>query len=215
MILKNVQKLLKELPEGVEIVAAAKSRTVQEIIQAIDAGIKIVGQNYVQEAKTAYDSIEKKVQWHMLGHLQRNKVKIAVEIFDMIETLDSIELATEIDKQCQKISKIMPVLIEVNIAEEPQKSGVMPEKVIEFAKDISKFKNIKLSGLMTMGPYVEKPEVLRTYFKQTKQIFEELKNLRIPQTDIRYLSMGMSNSYKIAVEEGANIVRIGTLIFGN
>ncbi len=214
MIRENVQKILKELPEGVEIVAAAKSRTPQEIIQAIDAGVQIIGENYVQEAKIAFDLIGKKVQWHMLGHLQRNKAKAAVEIFDMIETLDSTELAMEIDKHCRKILKTMPVLIEVNIAEEMQKFGILPQKVMEFAKDISKFKNIKLSGLMTMGPDVEKTEDIRPYFKRTKQIFEELKMLGIPGTDMRYLSMGMTNSYKIAIEEGANIVRIGTLIFG-
>jgi len=214
MIRENVKKILDELPDGVLLVAAAKTRTPEEILEAIEAGIQIIGENYVQEAERAYEVIGNKVKWHMIGHLQRNKVKKAVRIFDMIETVDSIGLAKEIDKQCKKIGKIMPVLVEINSGEEPQKSGVMPDEAIDLVKEISKFENIKVEGLMTMGPLLDDPEELRPYFRKTKELFEKIKEMNIPNVEMKYLSMGMSDSYKVAIEEGANIVRIGTKIFG-
>ena len=214
MIRENVKKILDELPDGVLLVAAAKTRTPEEILEAIEAGIQIIGENYVQEAERAYEVIGNRVKWHMIGHLQRNKVKKAVRIFDMIETVDSIGLAKEIDKQCKKIGKIMPVLVEINSGEEPQKSGVMPDEAIDLVKEISKFENIKVEGLMTMGPLLDDPEELRPYFRKTKELFEKIKEMNIPNVEMKYLSMGMSDSYKVAIEEGANIVRIGTKIFG-
>jgi len=150
----------------------------------------------------------------MIGHLQRNKVKKAIKIFDMIETVDSVRLAKEIDKQCKKIGKVMPVLIEINSAKEEQKSGVMPEDALSLMQDISRFENIKIMGLMTMGPFLEDPEDLRPYFRLTKELFEKIKDIGIDGVEMRYLSMGMSDSYRVAIEEGANMVRIGTLLFG-
>jgi pyridoxal phosphate enzyme (YggS family) len=213
-IRENVEKILKELPEGVTLLAAAKTRLPEELREAIDVGVEVIGQNYVQEAERAFRVIGRRVKWHLIGPLQRNKVKKAVEIFDMIETVDSIRIAGEIDKKCQAINKIMPVLIEINSAREKQKAGVEPENAIGVVKKISNFCNLKIMGLMTMGPAFGSPEDARPYFVETKMIFDKIKLLSLPNIEMKYLSMGMTNSYRIAIEEGANIVRLGTLLFG-
>lgn len=213
-IKENVQKILSELPEGVTLVGAAKTRTAEEIQEALDAGVKIIGENYVQEAERVFRIIGRKVKWHLIGPLQRNKAKKAVEIFDMIETVDSIRIAREIDKKCKSIGKIMPVLIEINSGREEQKAGVFPENAIDLIKEISILPNIKIKGLMTMGPRFGNPKDSRPYFVETRKIFEKIKSLNLPDVEMKYLSMGMTNSYKVAIEEGANMVRIGTLIFG-
>ena len=209
-----MEETLNELPKGVKLVAAAKTRTPEEILEAIDAGVEIVGENYIQEARRAFDVIGRKVKWHFIGHLQKNKVKKAVKILDMIETVDSYALAKEIDRRCSQISKIMPVLIEINSGRERQKFGVFPEDAEDLIREISDFSNIKIMGLMTMGPRFGNPIDSRPYFVETRKIFEKIKELNIANVEMRYLSMGMTNSYKVAIEEGANIVRIGTLIFG-
>jgi hypothetical protein len=214
MIKENVERILAELPEGVQLVAAAKTRTPEEIHQAVEAGLEIIGENYVQEAEQAFQVIGNRVQWHMIGHLQRNKVKKAVRIFDLIETVDSMRLAREIDKSCRKIGKIMPVLIEINSGEETQKAGVMPGDAPALIKEMSALESISVVGLMTMGPFTGDPEDARPYFVKTKEIFEELKQMELPRAEMKHLSMGMSNSYRVALEEGANVVRIGTNIFG-
>lgn len=214
MIKENLRKILEELPPGVKLVGAAKTRTADEILEAVEAGLEIVGENYVQEAESVFSQVGKRLEWHMIGHLQRNKAKKAVKIFDMIQTVDSMKLAKEIDKQCKKINKIMPVLIEINSAEEEQKAGVMPGDAIPLIEQISTLSNIKVMGLMTMGPLTGDPEEARPYFQKTNEIFEELKSRDIPNVEMRYLSMGMSDSYKVALQEGANMVRIGTKIFG-
>jgi len=214
MIKKNVKKILDELPEDVELVAAAKTRTPEEMREAIEAGIKIVGENYVQEAQKAFEAIGKRVKWHFIGYLQKNKVKKAVKIFDMIETIDSYMLAQEIDKRCSQISKIMPILIEINSGREEQKSGVFPEDALDLIQKISLLPQIKVMGLMTMGPRFGNPEASRPYFTETRKVFEKIKALNLPRIEMKYLSMGMTNSYQIAIEEKANMVRIGTLIFG-
>jgi len=146
--------------------------------------------------------------------LQKNKVKKAVSITDMIETVDSIEIAKEIDKRCCQIGKVMPILIEVNSGREQQKAGVLPEDTEQLVREISDLQNVKLTGLMTMGPLAGNPEDARPYFVETKKIFDQIRKLDLPNVEMRYLSMGMTNSYKVALEEGANIVRIGTKIFG-
>ena len=211
---QNVNQILSELPEGVQLVAAAKTRRPEEILGAVEAGVKIVGENYVQEAERAYEAVGSRAKWHFIGHLQKNKVKKAVRIFDMIETVDSVEIAREIDKRCAQIDKIMPVLIEVNSGREEQKSGVFQESVVQLAREISALPNIRVTGLMTMGPRFGNPEDSRSYFVETRKMFEKIKKLNLPNVEMRYLSMGMTNSYKIAVEEGANIVRLGSKIFG-
>jgi len=214
MIRENVKKILEELPEGVHLVGAAKTKTPEEIQEAVEAGLEIIGENYVQEAERAIEVIGHRAEWHMIGHLQRNKAKKAVQIFDMIETIDSMKLAREIDKCCGKIGKIIPVLIEINSGEEDQKAGVLPEDAIALIKDMSTLKFIKIMGLMTMGPFTGDPEDARPYFIKTKELFQKLKEMNLPNVEMKYLSMGMSNSYKVALEEGANMVRIGTKIFG-
>jgi len=214
MIRQNVDQILSELPEGVQLVAAVKTRAPGEILEAVEAGVKILGENYVQEAERAYEIIGNKAKWHFIGHLQKNKVKKAVNIFDMIETVDSSELAREIDKRCAQIGKVMPVLIEINSGREEQKSGVFPEKAEQLVTEISVLNNIRVMGLMTMGPRFGNPEDSRPYFVETKKIFTRIKKLNLPDIQMRYLSMGMTNSYKIALDEGANMVRIGSKIFG-
>ncbi len=215
MIKQNVTQILSELPDGVQLVAAAKARQPEEILQAIEAGVKIIGENYLQDAERVYEVVGNKAKWHFIGHLQRNKVKKAVELFDMIETIDSLEIASEIDKRCAQTGKIMPVLIEVNSGREKQKSGVFPESVEQLVREISALQNIRVMGLMTMGPRSGNPEDSRPYFVEMRKIFDKIKQLNLPDVEMRYLSMGMTNSYKIAVEEGANIVRIGSKIFGD
>ncbi|MCJ7743236.1 MAG: YggS family pyridoxal phosphate-dependent enzyme, partial [Dehalococcoidales bacterium] len=178
------------------------------------AGVKIVGENYVQEAEKAYELIGHRAEWHFIGHLQRNKVKMAVKLFAMVQTVDSIELAREIDKRCAEIGKVMPVLIEVNSGREKQKSGVLPEAVESLIKEMASLPSIRVTGLMTMGPWVGDPENSRPYFVATRQIFDQIKKLNLPNVEMKYLSMGMTNSYKVAIEEGANMVRLGSGLFG-
>lgn len=211
---ENVRRILGELPPGRQLVVAAKGQPLEQLAAAIEGGARIIGENYVQEAQKAFDVIGNSVQWHCIGHLQKNKVKNAVAIFDMIETVDSIELAREIDRRCKQIGKVMPVLIEVNSGREANKSGAPPEDVAILATEIAKLANVRLMGLMTMGPTVSQPEESRPYFRITRQVFEEIAKLDLPGVTMKYLSMGMTNSYQVAIEEGANIVRIGTGIFG-
>lgn len=214
MIKENVERLLAELPPGVELVAAAKTRPPDEIAEALAAGVKIIGENYVQEAEKAFAAIGRRARWHFIGHLQKNKVKKAVELFDMIETVDSIGLGSEIDKRCAAAGKILSVLIEVNSGREPQKSGVWPEEAEGLVRKLAGLRNIRVEGLMTMGPFEGEPEMARPCFRETKRIFDALAGLNHAGVEMKYLSMGMTNSFRVAVEEGANLVRIGTLIFG-
>ena len=200
-IRENVKAILQELTPSVELVAAAKQQTPEKIMAAIEAGVKIIGENYIQEALAAYQVIGHQVSWSFIGHLQKNKVKKAVQIFDMIETLDSLELAEEINKKVALQGRIMPVLIEVNSGHEPQKFGVLPEKVEELARSIVGLPNLKLSGLMTMGPAEGNPEEARPFFRLTKQLFNYLQSLNLPGAELHVLSMGMTNSYRVAIEE--------------
>ncbi len=214
MIKDNVRKILENIPKDVRLVAAAKTRNAQEVLEAIDAGIKIVGENYVQEAESVYEQVGRKAEWHFIGHLQKNKVKKAVKIFDMIHTVDSRGLAGEIDKRCRQSGKVVSVLIEVNSGREEQKSGVKPEDVPSLVSDVSKLSGIRVMGLMTMGPLFGDPGKSRPYFVETRKVFEKIGLAGMPGVEMKYLSMGMSNSYRVAIEEGANMIRLGTLIFG-
>jgi len=213
MIKENVAAILEELPVGVDLVGAVKMRTAYEVNQAICGGLKIIGHNYIREAQDMYGQI-KPVRWHFIGHLQQNKAKKAVEMFDMIETVDSLELAQSLNRYSIQASKTIDVLIEINSAAESNKSGVLPEQAIEIIKDISVLPNVKIKGLMTMGPAYTTPQDLRPYFVTTKALFEQVKAMHITNVDMQVLSMGMSDSYKEAIAEGATIVRIGSAIFG-
>ena len=214
MIQENANKILKSLPEGVSLVAAAKQRSTSEIEEAISAGVSIIGENYIQEARRKFDILGNKVKWHFIGHLQKNKIKPAAVIFDMIETIDSIELAKLLDDECERIKKVMPILIEVNSAAESQKTGVIPERVEELIDKVSGLRNIRLSGLMTMGPWLSEAEALRPYFKTNKELFDKISNRFTDKNSWKYLSMGMSSSYITAIQEGATMVRVGEAIFG-
>jgi pyridoxal phosphate enzyme (YggS family) len=214
LIEANIKALLGELPSNVVLVAAAKSRTPEEILEAVRAGVKIIGENYVQEALAAGKVVGRQAEWHFIGHLQRNKVKKAVEIFDLIETVDSLEIGQEISKRSAARAKVMPILVEINSGREPQKFGVMPEKANDLVKKLGCLPNIKVQGLMTMGPEFGDPEAARPYFRLTREVFEELKALALPEVEMNWLSMGMSHSYRVAIEEGANMIRLGTKIFG-
>ena len=214
MITENVQRLLRELPEGVELLAAAKERTAKEISEAIRAGIKIIGENYLQDAQKVFSDVKEKAHWHFIGHLQTKKVKKVVEMFDMIESVDSLRLAQEIERCCATRDKVMSALIEVNSGKEERKYGVNPEDVLELLEEVSSYPHIKIMGLMTMGPRFGDPEEARPYFQKTRQLFKQIKDLQRPNVEMKYLSMGMTNSYGVALEEGANLVRIGTKIFG-
>lgn len=212
-ISKNTEMLLKEIPDGVTVVAAAKGRSYEEIKAAVAGGIRIIGHNYVKEAE-AHLPLLKDVDIHMIGHLQTNKAKKAIKIFKMIQTLDSLKLAQELQRLAEKEGILVNALVEVNSAKEPQKTGLFPEEVEVFLKEIVKLRNIYVRGLMTMGPVFEDPEAIRPYFRSTRRLFEELKGLSLPNVTMEILSMGMSDSYRVAIEEGANMVRIGTKIFG-
>lgn len=213
-IKNKVLEVLSELPRNVEVVAAAKTRTPFEIMEAVNAGIRIIGENYVQEAEKAFQLIGEKARWHFIGHLQKNKVKKAVAIFDMIETVDSLDLAKVIDNAAGALGKKIDILIEINSGREEQKSGVLPENACALIEELTAFKNIKVRGLMTMGPLSTVPEDYRPYFRATRGVFDQIREKYIDGVEMRFLSMGMSDSYKVAIEEGANLVRLGTKIFG-
>ncbi len=214
LIKDNVKRIQVELPEGVQLVGAAKTRSAEEVIEAIEAGLTIIGHNYVQEAERLFHAVSHPVKWHMIGHLQSNKAKKAAAIFDMVETVDSMKLAKAIDRACKGLNKTMPILLEINSGEEVQKAGVMPENAAQLLQEISTLSHVKIRGLMTMGPFTGDPEEARPYFRKTKMLFDELNALNLDRVELSLLSMGMSNSYEIAIEEGANLVRIGTKLFG-
>ncbi len=207
MIESNVKQIISEIGP-VLLAAASKTRTVNEIKQAVYAGVKIIAENRVQEAELKYKQlkeffIKNNVEFHLIGHLQTNKAKKAVEIFDLIQTLDSLKLADKISRHAFKIKKTQKVLVQINIGDEPQKYGIKKQDLFVFLEKLRQFNNIEVKGLMCIPPYNKDP---RPYFREMKALFDK-SNLEI-------LSMGMSNDYRIAIEEGSNMVRIGTKIFG-
>ncbi|NOZ02440.1 MAG: YggS family pyridoxal phosphate-dependent enzyme [Deltaproteobacteria bacterium] len=217
----RVRGVISSLPDGVTLVGAAKMRTAEEAREAIEAGLTAIGHNYVQQAVAMRQALSpwleqsgRKVDWHLIGHLQRNKAAKAAAAVDMIETIDSVRIARAVNDCCNATGKTMPVLIEVNSGRESAKAGVPPEGVMELAVEIAKMPNLRLRGLMTMGPVSGNPEDARPYFRLTKELFDRLSTAEIGDGEMRWLSMGMSNSYRTAIEEGANIVRIGTKLFG-
>ncbi len=213
-IKENVDKILEELPPGVTLEAACKTRTPKEINAALSGGVKLLGQNYIQEAEEVMDKVSGKAKWHFIGHLQRNKAKKAVRFFDMIESLDSLRLAKKLNKESKKIDKITNCLIEINSGREENKYGILPENAKEFIHSVSELNHIKIKGFMTMGPFAGADKDFIPYFKITRKIFDSLKGKDFKNCEMKYLSMGMSASYRVAVREGANIVRIGTKLFG-
>jgi pyridoxal phosphate enzyme (YggS family) len=213
-IAASVKRILETVPPDVIVVAAAKGRTLAEVEAAIQADITHVGHNYVQEAQAMIPALGDNVTWHMIGHLQRNKVKKAMQLFELIETVDSWRLAEALDRRCAVIGKVLPVLVEINSGREISKTGVLPEDVDDLVQRLSELRHIRVQGLMTMGSRFGDPEQARPYFRATRAAFERLSAWNMPNVTMRYLSMGMSNRYLVAIEEGANVVRIGTKIFG-
>ena len=213
-IAENYRRIRDELPEHVTIVAAAKTRSPEEIAQAIEAGVTIIGENYVQEAEEAAGALgeaARRAEWHMIGHLQRNKVNKALPVFDVIQSLDSARLARALDGRAEGPVR---ALLEVNVAGEQSKYGVPPEEARGLLEEIAALRHVRVEGLMTMEPYFEDAERARPYLRRARELFEELAALDLPNVQMRTLSMGMTNSYRVAAEEGANMVRIGTAIFG-
>jgi len=224
-ITENYARVREEIPADVTIVVSCKTRAAEEIEEAINAGATDIGENYVQQAGQMYSALREKaakVKWHMIGHLQTNKINKALRIFDVIQTLDSLGKAVAIEKRAERAKrKIVPVFIEINIGSEDSKAGIRPDEHEPFEvyaekliMDMSELEHLRIEGLMTMGPRFGNPENVRPYFKRTRDIFERIKDLSLPNVDMKYLSMGMTNSHRVAIEEGSNMVRIGTAIFG-
>jgi len=217
----RVRSILRSLPDDVLLVAAAKTRTPDEVRAAVEAGVTAVGHNYVQEAEAMRGALREweaqtgpELSWRCIGHLQRNKAGKAVALFDTIETVDSIRLARAIDRRCGDAGKAMPVLIEINSGREENKSGVTPEDAEALIMEVAALEHVRVQGLMTMAPFFDDAEAARPYFRATKELFDALAAADIPHVEMRRLSMGMSHTYRVAIEEGANVVRLGTALFG-
>ena len=196
------------------LVAVTKNHDVSDMREAIDAGVSEIGQNRIQEAKSKFDCLERSVKWHLIGHLQTNKAKQAVKYFNLIHSVDSSHLAVALDKAAASISKVQDVLVQVNLAEEDSKSGVHRDGLMDLLKKVDSLENLRLRGLMLIAPFYEDAEMCRPLFREMYEIFQKIRGMDWNRAKVEYLSMGMTHDYKIAVEEGANIVRVGTAIFG-
>ncbi len=201
-------------PREVKVLGAAKSQSVALIRQAIAAGVTLIGENYVQEAREKKAQITQSVEWHMIGHLQRNKAKAAAELFDVIESLDSVALARELEKQGKRIGKKIRAFAEVNLAGEESKSGIAKDDLASLLAAIATLDHVAVEGLMTVPPLRENPEETRPHFRELRELKDRFNAQRIPHVDLHELSMGMTHDYPVAIEEGATIVRIGTALFG-
>lgn len=213
-IFESVRKIKSQLPPDVLLIAAAKTRTLDEVQVIIEAGVTHIGYNYVQEALPIIQEIGDQVTWHMIGHLQTNKAKYVAAFFDMCQTVDSWHLAKYLNRRCNMVNRVLPVLIEINSGKESNKTGVLPKDVDALVEKMSSLQNLHVEGIMTMGPRFGDPENSRPYFQLTRAAFERIAAKHIPNIEMKYLSMGMSNSYTIAIEEGANMIRVGTKLFG-
>ncbi len=201
-------------PEDISLIAVTKTRTAAEADEAVHAGISGIGENRVQEAKQKFPLLSTSPARHMIGHLQSNKAKDAVKLFDIIQSVDSLRLLAEIDKEAKKNNKIMDVLAEVNIGGEASKSGMKPEELPGFMAGAGKYLNIRVRGLMTIAPFLASSEQVRPYFKKMKKLFDDAARFPAPNVKMEHLSMGMSGDFVTAIEEGATMVRIGSAIFG-
>ena len=210
-VAENFQAIRNELGDKIILVAVTKNHDVEVMREAIDAGATDIGENRVQEAVAKFQTLDRKVTRHLIGHLQTNKAKAAVKLFDLIQSVDSQHLAAALNKAAASIDKVQDVLIQVNVAREPQKSGVLLEDLDALIKFVDEANNLRLRGLMMIAPNLEDVEQCRPFFKQMRKLFDELRPAR---EAFDFLSMGMTHDYKIAVEEGANVVRVGTAIFG-
>ncbi|NLV75720.1 MAG: YggS family pyridoxal phosphate-dependent enzyme [Tissierellia bacterium] len=217
LIEQNIDKALQRsgrTKDKVDIIAVTKTVGIEQITEAIDAGLDKIGENRVQEFLKKYDNIDREVEYHMIGHLQSNKVKYIIDKVSLIHSLDRISLAKELDKRAKRNNLTVNVLIQVNIAEEKSKYGLKVDQVIPFIEDISQYENIRVKGLMTIAPFVEDPEEVRWVFRDLRRLGETIGNKDYKNVEMEILSMGMTNDYEVAIEEGSNMVRIGTGLFG-
>ena len=216
-IRKDVEKAaLKSgrMASDVRLMAVTKTVDDDRVMEAIEAGVDIIGENYVQEARRKIEKMGKTLEWHMIGHLQSNKAKYAVRLFDMIHSVDRLNLAREIDKRSGTMGRKTRILIEVNVSGEETKDGVRNEDAISLVREISTLENLSIQGLMTMPPWFDDPEDARSYFVSLRELRDSIIEENIPNIEMSELSMGMSGDYEVAVEEGATIVRVGRAIFG-
>jgi len=207
-------------PEEINLIAVSKTAGIERIKEAIDAGQRVFGENRVQEAREKISNLkfqisDIKTEWHLIGHLQKNKAKYAVRLFDVIHSLDSRELAQELSRQAEKIGKVQDLLIEVKLSHEETKHGVSEEELIPLIETIGDLTSLRVRGLMTMPPYFENPEHARPYFRRLRELRDKINEMRIANCDLPDLSMGMSDDLEAAIAEGATLVRIGSAIFGN
>ena len=202
-------------PETVRLVAVSKTVDADRVAEAIDAGAAIVGENYIQEARDKFSTLyERSVQWHFIGHLQSNKAKYAVRMFDLIHSVESFKLAKALDKEARKNGKVQDILIQVNISREETKSGIAETGAVELIAQISGLENLRVKGLMTMPPFFDAPELARPFFRQLALLRDRIVERNIPGVSMQELSMGMTGDFEVAIQEGATLVRIGTAIFG-
>lgn len=202
-------------PETIRLVAVSKTVAMERVKEAIEAGVTILGENYVQEAREKIQRLSiYPVSWHFIGHLQTNKAKYAVKLFDLIHSVDSLKVAQELDKQAKKNNKIQPILVQVNVAEEVSKSGVSVGNAAKLINNMRPLTNLAVKGLMTMPPYFNAPEKVRPYFKTLRELRDQIKKEGFSYVTLDELSMGMTGDFEVAIQEGATLVRIGTAIFG-
>jgi pyridoxal phosphate enzyme (YggS family) len=202
-------------PESVRLVAVSKTMDADRVAQAIDAGAAILGENYIQEARDKFTALyDRPVRWHFIGHLQSNKAKYAVRMFDLIHSVDSFKLAGALDKEARKNDKLQDILVQVNISREETKSGIEETEAVDLVTRVNGLKNVQIKGLMTMPPFFDQPEKARPYFRRLARLRERIISSGIPGACMEELSMGMTGDFEVAIEEGATLVRIGTAIFG-
>ncbi|MDI6716637.1 MAG: YggS family pyridoxal phosphate-dependent enzyme [Actinomycetota bacterium] len=222
-IYENIQSVRKRIegaakrsgrhPDEIILVAVTKNQPVTAIKEVIESGIADLGENRSQELLPKHEAIGDAVNWHFIGHLQRNKVKYIIPFVYLVQSVDSIALAKEIDKRAGAINKVQNILLEVNVSGEKSKYGFSPDDLVKAVNEMGKLENISINGLMTMAPFIDNTELLRSYFAKMKELFDNLSRARQPNLKMRYLSMGMTNDFEIAIEQGSNMVRIGTAIF--
>lgn len=213
-IARSCEKSGRSLSD-VKLICVTKEARINEIEEALCFGIKDIGENRVQDALIKYRTIENKATWHLIGHLQTNKVKDALKIFSLIHSVDTVRLAEEIQKCAKKINKVQDILVQVNTSGEESKFGIRPDEAGAFFKEVSLYPNISILGLMTIAPEVDDPERARPWFQKLRELRNELNEVRCAKYDVRMLSMGMSNDFEVAIEEGSSMVRIGRAIFKN
>jgi len=202
-------------PEEITVIAVSKTVDSQRAREAAEGGLENLGENRVQELINKYEQLsDLNVKWHMIGHLQKNKVKYIIDKAELIHSVENLELAGEINKRAAQHNITANILIELNIGEEESKFGINEENVYDFIRSMEQFEHVKVLGLMTVAPYSENPEDIRWVFKKMKEIFDQISLMKLKNIHMKYLSMGMTNDFEIAIEEGSNIVRIGTAIFG-